>query len=33
MKQDWALYIVLFIMIVLFLDALFYALDNTAMLN
>ena len=33
MKHDFALYIVLFVMIILFLDGLFYALEHSPMLR
>jgi hypothetical protein len=33
MKHDFALYLVLLIMIILFLDGLFYALENSPMLK
>lgn len=33
MKHDWALYIVLFIFILFFVDGLFYALENSPMLK
>jgi hypothetical protein len=33
MKHDWALYIVLLVMIILFVDGLFYALTNSPMLR
>jgi hypothetical protein len=33
MKHDWGLYIVLLVMIILFLDGLFYALENSPMLK
>lgn len=33
MKHDWALYIVLLVMIILFVDGLFYALEYSPMLK
>jgi hypothetical protein len=33
MKHDWALYIILLVIIILFVDGLFYALEHSPMLK